>query len=426
MRFLVFLIVFVFSSQSFAAQCMQYQAIDNMTSVTGEWSASPEAAVSSLLSKLQTVWYGSGGCTGTISYSPSGITGSSFSYTGTYGGCSGGPSPTSLSGTITSKVVDCGQEVCSTQAGQSKIVNFTVGYTRSPNIDTDPNWKLIGAPNKVPSSGLLCNPSSPCELRFSGFSDSDMAWQSAAPTPNGLYRLSLDISATVTGQTCTPTELDTAALSKTAPIPPCPGFTGEVNGVPGCYGTASSPTSNDISEPKPKPPEAGNPVAGEKPATGEGSGTGGAGRTPSTGDGGPGGGPAAAAGSGTKPDGTVPKPDAGKEQAACGAPGQPKCSINEAGTPDGKSAFDSANTGLDQNKDGWLAEISKVKDLTAPGWTWTFQLPSGCSPLDVPAFNLTLDVCRFQPIIHDIMSMLWAIATVMGCALLVFNATGKN
>ena len=121
------------------------------------------------------------------------------------GGCAGG-------GVYCSAPYVPGEESCSTKIGTSEIVNFTVGYTRSPNIDADPNWKLVGAPNKVPASGLLCNPASPCQLKFSGFSDSDMAWQSAAPTPNGLYRLSLDISATYTGETCTPTELDDAAL----------------------------------------------------------------------------------------------------------------------------------------------------------------------------------------------------------------------
>ncbi len=417
MRFLVFLIVFAFSSQSFAARCTQYRATDNTTSVTGEWSASPEAAVSSLLSKLQTMWYGPGGCTGTISYSSSRITGSSFSYTGTYGGCSGGPSPTSGSGSIASKVGDCGEKVCSTQAGQSKIVNFTVGYTRSPNIDTDPNWKLIGAPNKVPSSGLLCNPSSPCELRFSGFSDSDMAWQSAAPTPNGLYRLSLDISATVTGNTCTPTELDTAALSKTAPIPPCPGFTGEVNGVPGCYGTASSPTSNDISGPKPKPAEAGNPAAGEKPATGEGSGTGGAGRTPSTGDGGPAGGPAAAAGSGTKPDGTTPKPADGKEQANCGAPGQPKCGIDESGTPtkfDGKGdLLGGWEEGVKANR----ATIEKSGTGIFDSFSVFFSAPplAGCEPIELPNDQVITRHCDVVDGARSVMAYIWALTALWLC-----------
>ena len=315
-------------------------------------------------------------------------------------------------------------DVCKSKQGQDFTLNWTLGYTRTPNIDKDPDWRFASLNVMAPSDGMVCDPVTSCKVALVLVPTA--TWQSVSPTSQGLYRVSVDYDAMHMGESCTPTDVDKAGAHPAADKPTCPGFVGEVNGVTGCYGNASNPTANDVPQSKPKPPEAGNPPAGKKPDTGEGSGTGGAGRTPATGDGGPAGGPAAAAGSGTKPDGTAPKPDDGKEQAACGAPGQPKCSINEAGTPDGKSAFDSANTGLDQNKDGWLAEISKVKDLTAPGWTWTFQLPSGCTPLDVPAFNLSLDVCRFQPIIHDIMSMLWAIATVMGCALMVFNATGKN
>lgn len=408
-RLAAYVLLFFIPVVSFATQCYEYRR-----NSTDTWGPSAEAKCSAMASALST-------SNAPRVYSVVSVQGNTcyFQY-------SSGGDTYRYSDSLSTREVPCGDPVCKKLQGQSKVVNFTVGYTRSSNIETDPNWKLVGAPNKIAAGASLCNPESPCEMSFNGFSDSDMAWQSAAPTPNGLYRLSLDISATFTGQTCTPTALDNAALSKTAPIPPCPGFTGEVNGVQGCYGTASNPTSNDVSEPKPKTPEAGNPAAGEKPSTGEGSGSDGKGRTPSTGNGGPGGGPAAAAGSGKAPDGTTPKPEEGKEQAACGAPGQPKCSINEAGTPDGKNAFDSSNAGLEEGKKGWIAEIEKVKDLTAPGWTWTFQLPSGCTALSVPAFNLTLDVCQFQPIIHDIMSMLWAIATVMGCALMVFNATGKN
>ena len=327
-------------------------------------------------------------------------------------------------------------DICSEKIGTSAIVNVTSGWKRTPKVnDESEEWVYT---YRFPPSGTatICGGSDICEMTIDAREPCTEcgAYVSQVAAANGLHRVSTDFRGHFTGKTCNaasesdlPPEAVRADNSKD---PPCPGYVGEVNGVRGCYGTASNPVRP---VPPPEKPsghgqgDAGNPAAGTKPSSGEGSGSGGSGRTPSAGAGGSGGGPSgAAAGSGTKPDGTTPKPDDGKEQAACGAPGQPKCSINEAGTPDGKSAFDSANTGLDQNKDGWLAEISKVKDLTAPGWTWTFQLPSGCTPLDVPAFNLSLDVCRFQPIIHDIMSMLWAIATVMGCALMVFNATGKN
>lgn len=326
------------------------------------------------------------------------------------GGCAGG-------GVVCSAPYVPGEEFCSTKIGTSEIVNFTVGYTRSPNIDADPNWKLVGAPNKVPASGLLCNPASPCQLKFSGFSASDMAWQSAAPTPNGLYRLSLDISATYTGETCAPTELDNAALSKTAPIPPCPGFTGEVNGVPGCYGNASNPTSNDVPESKPKPPQAGNPPAGAKPSSGEGSGTGGAGRTPSTGDGGPAGGPAAAAGSGIMPDGTTPKPDDGKEQAACGAPGQPKCGIDESGTP-GK--FDGDKAALDGWKSAVEANRATIKDADGSffdSYSMFFAVPPivPCEPIELPNDQVLTRQCDVVEGTRSVMSYIWALAAIWIC-----------
>lgn len=307
---------------------------------------------------------------------------------------------------------------CAANSGKETTINWTIGYTRSPNIDADANWKLIGPPNKIPASGLLCNPSSPCELRFSGFSDGDKAWQSASPTSSGLYRVSLDVSATITGDTCTPSDADTAGLSKSASIPPCPGFTGEVNGVPGCYGTASSPTSNDLPEPKPTKPEAGNPAAGEKPSTGEGSGTGGAGRTPSTGNGGPAGGPAGAAGgTGTKPDGTTPKPGEGKEQANCGAPGQPKCGIDEGGTP---SKFDGDKAALDKWKSDVEANRNTIKDADGSffgSYSMFFAVPPivPCEPIELPNDQVLTRQCDVVEGTRSVMSYIWALAAIWIC-----------
>lgn len=421
-RFLVIFAAF-FSFSAWAA-CEQYQVI--WREYSSPWSSTKEAACSAI--NGQSVTKGTGITAVTRAVIGAGVDANgncAYKETNTPANPRLPPSTTSTSTVVNKRSVDqCDDPVCKSKQGQDFTLNWTLGYTRAPNIDADPNWKFVAPRVKVPSDGLVCDPVSSCKVALVLVPTA--LWQSVSPTSQGLYRVSVDYDAQHMGESCTPSPADTAGASPAADKPTCPGFVGEVNGVPGCYGTASNPTSSDIPEPKPKPPDAGNPPAGKKPDSGEGSGTGGAGRTPSTGDGGPGGGPAGAAGSGTKPDGTAPKPGEGKEQANCGAPGQAKCSINETGTPDGKSAFDSSNAGLEDGKKGWIAEIEKVKDLTAPGWTWTFQLPSGCTAMAVPAFNLTLDVCQFQPIIHDIMSMLWAIATVMGCALMVFNATGKN
>lgn len=403
-RFLaLFLLLGVFAtSGAFAAECLQYR----MDYGYAPWSSSKSAACSSGVAAL-------------AAHNPNSsfqLVGQDNDYCHVRGtNAQGGSGVTSYG--FYEKPGTCGDPVCQSQQGQAKVVNFTVGYTRTPNIDADPNWKLIGVPNKVPASGLLCNPQSPCEMRFNGFSDSDMAWQSAAPTPNGLYRLSLDISATFTGETCTPTETDNAALSKTATIPPCPGFTGEVNGVPGCYGTASNPTSNDVSEPKPKTPQSGNPAAGEKPATGEGSGSDGKGRTPSTGNGGPGGGPAAAAGSGKAPDGTTPKPGEGKEQANCGAPGQPKCGIDEGGTP---SKFEGNNAALDKWKSDVEANRNTIKDANGSffeSYSMFFAVPPivPCEPIELPNEVLLTRQCEVVEGTRSVMSYIWALAAIWIC-----------
>ena len=415
MRFLVFLIVFAFSSQSFAAPCTRYRATDNYSSVTGEWSASPEAAVSSLFSKFQTVWYGPGSCKGTISYSAPTIAASSFSYKGTYGGCSGGPSPTSGSGTIASRVGECEDTVCKSKQGQDFTLNWQVGYTRTPNIDDDPNWKLVAPPTKPPSDGLVCDPVTSCKVALVLIPTK--TWQSLSPTSQGLYRLSVDFDAQHMGESCTPTPAENAAAHPAAEKPTCPGFVGEVNGVTGCYGTASNPTANDAPEPKPRPPEAGNPPSGKKPDSGEGSGTGGASRTPTNGDGGPAGGPAAAAGSGTKPDGTTPKPDDGKEQANCGAPGQPKCGIDESGTPtkfDGKGdLLGGWEEGVKANR----ATIEKSGTGIFDSFSVFFSAPplAGCEPIELPNDQVLTRQCDVVDGTRSVMSYIWALAAIWIC-----------
>ena len=304
---------------------------------------------------------------------------------------------------------------CKSKMGTEVTINWTVGYTRTPNIDTDANWKLIGPPNVVPPDGAICEAASTCKV-LADYS-TPKAYQSLAPTPQGTYRLSLDFTAMYTGDTCSPTALDNAGTNTKEPIPPCPGFVGEVNGVPGCYGTASNPSSADVSTPKPSPPEAGNPPAGNKPDSGEGSGSGGAGRTPSTGNGGPAGGPAGAAGSGTKPDGTTPKPPDGKEQAACGAPGQPKCGIDEGGTP---SKFEGDKAALDGWKSAVEANRNTIKDADGSffdSYSMFFAVPPivPCEPIELPNDQLLTRQCDVVEGTRSVMSYIWALAAIWIC-----------
>lgn len=304
---------------------------------------------------------------------------------------------------------------CAANSGKETAINWTVGYTRTPNIDSNPDWKLVGPPNVVPAGGVMCDPVSSCKVAIS-FSN-NTAYQSQSPTAQGLYRLSLDMPAQHLGESCTPSSAETTGASPQAPQPACPGAVGEVNGVLGCYGTASNPTRNDTPLAKPAPPVAGNPSAGQKPSSGEGSGTGGAGRTPTNGDGGPAGGPAAAAGSGTKPDGTVPKPDDGKEQANCGAPGQPKCGIDESGTP-GK--FEGDEAALDKWKSDVEANRNTIKDADGgffDAYNIFFAAPPfvPCEPIELPNDVLLTRQCDVVDGTRSVMAYIWALAALWIC-----------
>lgn len=104
-----------------------------------------------------------------------------------------------------------------------------------------------------------------------------------------------------------------------------------------------------------------------------------------------------------------------QEIITCGLPDTPPCKIDETGTPappedDGENKFKS----LIPNclKTDWKKCFPELPDIN-----WAFTLPSGCSPIPVPfgRFGFTeVNICPWQGMIHDIMSMLWAAAGLFG------------
>jgi len=112
----------------------------------------------------------------------------------------------------------------------------------------------------------------------------------------------------------------------------------------------------------------------------------------------------------------------------CGAPGQPKCNVklDESGTPGtstANNAFGNALgeiNGTQSDLQGAIANIQNGNQL--PSWSWSFQLPAACSPLPLAAYSMTIDVCEFQPVIHDLMSLLWVAAGIFGLLALAKSA----
>jgi hypothetical protein len=110
------------------------------------------------------------------------------------------------------------------------------------------------------------------------------------------------------------------------------------------------------------------------------------------------------------------------EVVTCGLPGKPACKIDETGTPTtGTISKDEVNA----SKANALAKISDIGAITAPAWSWSFSLPSACSALSVGPFagrTVSVDLCAYQSMIHDLASLIWAAFSVWACVGMVGRA----
>lgn len=404
-RLFVFVVAF-WTLSVWAGSCTQYKA-----TYDGVWRSSKTDAMNGALA----AWAGATG------QSTSGVACAFGANDSIEFGCFRGTQEVMSGAVETREDPNCQPDTCTTTLSKSKVTNFTVCYARGGGSLTD----CATAPGHPITGGQVCMDG--CAW---GVGDPVTAFKSETVTSTGLYRLSVDMRVAGLGANCSgdPNPLE-SSHSPQATTPPCVGSLGEVNGKPYCAGTAQNPVSSDQPANLAVPPESGNPRAGDKPETGEGSGTGGAGRTPSAGDGGAAGGPGSAAGTGNTGSvvgGTVDKPADGKEQANCGAPGQPQCKIDESGTPtDASGKFNDANNKLGVAMDSIKGSIEGVKDIAAPTWTWSFQLPTGCTAVTMWE-GMTIDMCQYQGTIHDLMSMIWLITTAWACIAIVGRTVGQG
>lgn len=308
---------------------------------------------------------------------------------------------------------------CAASTGKTGTVNWTEGFTATK--DEGDRKAVGGSYTPPPASGEMCQ--SGCLISAQVTGPGVEYFVSQQPTDQGLYRRSRDMPYVNLGTACTVAA--NAPNVPTTPEPKCAGALGTVNNVQTCVSTPAAPVpTTQMSDPS-KTPIAGNPSAGIKPDTGEGSGSGSAGRTPEAGTGGNSGGSAVAAmggkggsaGGTATGTGTVKAPASGEQQAACGAPGQPICDvkINEGEMPKDATGFKDANEKLDDNVKALGDQIKSIQnEESKPSWSFSFQLPTGCSPYQVASFkgtSFTMDPCAYQSTIHDLMSMVWAAAT---------------
>lgn len=111
------------------------------------------------------------------------------------------------------------------------------------------------------------------------------------------------------------------------------------------------------------------------------------------------------------PSNKQPGKDAETGPKECGSPGKPKCAIDEAGTVPPAKTGDASQATVDAAQSSAMPTIAAAMKTDADtGWGFTFELPSQCSSF--PMFlNIVIDFCRFQPMVHDIMSMVWVMTT---------------
>lgn len=410
-----------------ADQCTEYRASDDLTSLEGEWAKSPEDAITSMTAKLPRTAY-VGSCLGTVSYTPLSVSAASFSYRATTTGCANAPPPSTYNGRLlTREATDCG-DTCKGNDGRTQVVNFTVGWARSGEPDAEDHVGKIVFPR-----GSVCVNNCTWQVTDNGVA----AYRSVVPSPQGLHRLSVDFTLLGDGSvTCKASSDADKAADPNQPPKQCPGYVGEVNGKTVCVGSAAKPVGSpeglSAGRQAGAGEDTGNPSAGKKPSSGEGSGTGGAGRTPQVGEGSNPGGPAGAVGGG-KPNGTTTKPGDGKEQAACGAPGQAKCKIDETGTPDGKGAFDGPTKSLDEAFGTAKKQLDGVNAAGDKDTGWgvvpSWLQHSACVPWSLGTLpvgdgrEITIDVCRIMPYVETVTSFLWAITTFVATLAMVFRVT---
>lgn len=100
-----------------------------------------------------------------------------------------------------------------------------------------------------------------------------------------------------------------------------------------------------------------------------------------------------------------------EREITCGLPGTPPCKIDESGTPSSAPELPNAAT-------EWLPALQEIQAPRAANtaWSFTFQFPTGCQAIVIGPWagqEVRVDVCQFQPMIHELVSILWIISGII-------------
>lgn len=111
----------------------------------------------------------------------------------------------------------------------------------------------------------------------------------------------------------------------------------------------------------------------------------------------------------------------------CGIAGLPPCNVavDETGvaTPDTIK-----NDQADDKLDEWDNFVTNIGDILPefPAINWAFALPTACGVIPLPAFAPAItevDVCQFQPMFHQLMTVVWTLGGLFGAISLFMRSS---
>jgi hypothetical protein len=122
---------------------------------------------------------------------------------------------------------------------------------------------------------------------------------------------------------------------------------------------------------------------------------------------------------------TQPAPEP-EPSITCGLPDTPACILDGSGIPTAQSVpTDTLERAHDPIRDIVQDPSSVLPQL--PTISWLFALPTYCGPIEFGgAFDpylSSIDVCRFQPMFHEIMSLVWALGGLFGAISMFMRST---
>lgn len=110
------------------------------------------------------------------------------------------------------------------------------------------------------------------------------------------------------------------------------------------------------------------------------------------------------------------KPVQPEPAQTCGLPDTPACAIDESGMPNADSLDKDKLKNTHKSIDDMVNSPAQSLPVH-PTINWAFLLPTGCAVIALPAFEpyvSAIDVCQFQGVFHDIMSIVWLMGGIFG------------